>query len=239
MRKQVIKLKLLIVFLMTVLIGLLALIGYIGIQLVRANLSNEEKNTISLGTNNRVGTIGVELHYDKEPVFISIQSPSGRIYDKPETDEEKKIMVIKTETEEKGEWTLTYNQKHNKAVSYRMLIEPSDKLLMDQDAFSAYIQDNKIVITCEPVYKEPTDTDIDIKTTYSVNMDGNLCVLDTRNIKANTISTEEFEMNEGIRDFVKNNDKITVNVATQNPDDFRDENMHSSNHFQISTKTTE
>lgn len=235
MKKQVIKLKLFIVFLMMILTGLLALVVYVGVQLVRANMSNETKETCVLGVNNRVGTIGVEMHYDKEPVPIEITSPSGKRYSHSEVDEENKNIRVTTVSSEKGEWKLTYAQKHNKALSYKMIIEPSDELIMDTDLAKAYIKDNFIVIECEPVYKEPTDTDIDVETTFSINVDGGFYVLDTRLIKANTLAVEEFEITERAREIINedSDSRITVTIATQNPNDFQDKSMSSSNRIQL------
>jgi hypothetical protein len=230
MKKQILKIKVFIVFLMMILMGLLALIGYVGIQLVRANLPNNNKETVVLGQNNRVGYIGVELHYDKDPPFASIESPSGKIYDKSETDEESRTVSVGTVTDEKGEWKLTYTQGRNKALSYKMVVAPTDELIMDQEMFKAYLEDNQIVVECEPVYKEPTD-EILVKTTYSIRQNDMFYVLDTRDIAANAISIEKFDITPAIQELIDAKEKITINVATQDPNDIQNKTMHSSNHF--------
>lgn len=98
---------------------------------------NNTKQTYKLGEASQYGYVGVKLTYDKEPVEIEIITPSGtHVYPKYADvyyiDENTKTMVLLKDTDELGEYQVTFNVKSNENINYSFVNEPSPTLRISE-----------------------------------------------------------------------------------------------------------
>ena len=86
-----------------------------------------------LGIYTGYGYTGAEIHYDREPVDVTLITPSGKklkpqYADIYEIDYDTKTITIMEDSNESGLWTIELNKKSNIQVTYSFITKPSDTL---------------------------------------------------------------------------------------------------------------
>lgn len=161
----------------------LIIIGCMGVWYVRDHdltdfslidlFVQDDIRTYQLGVATRVGCVGVELHYDVEPVKISLIGPDGTEYSESNhqsdimKDPENKTIIFCLDTNQTGEWFLRFNRGRNNHITYKMINRASSTLHL-QD-ISMYEENGITYLQFTPVMGEPTNTDPVIHMTISLN----------------------------------------------------------------------
>lgn len=162
------KLKLKILMIILVLINVVLIVIY-AVSMKKDNM-NSRLQTYKLGNATIPGYVGVELEYDTDVVSVELIAPSGCKINNENADiyninEEEKTITILKDTDELGEWLVSFNTRHNDNITYKFINRCSPTLRMT---------DIELVKVSDYYYLSfiPTMETIDNKTTirYHVTM---------------------------------------------------------------------
>lgn len=90
----------------------------------------------ALGEATMKGYVGADVYYDREPVDVSIKAADGTIYDQSNADiykidKDRKVVTIMKDTGDLGKWTIGYNTKSNKNITFSFLNTASPTLYIN------------------------------------------------------------------------------------------------------------
>lgn len=184
--------------------------------LMKSQHYNDLPQTYKLGKAEQSGYIGVELTYDKEPVDIELISPTGKRFGKQHTnvyniDTNKKQMTVLCDTTELGEWTISFNKKTNKHISYVFINKPSPTLNIT-DVNIVKIKDYYYV-KFTPVME--TGTIVTCKYSITLTSTQHSFTLDDGNVKLNETAYILFNPNP----LAYNGELYDIKIALQTQDE--------------------
>lgn len=138
---------------------IIALIVMINIALLilwlqTLNLINDKntQKTYNLGRITQYGYVGAILHYDTEPMEISLVSPSKKeikseMMDIYNIDKKTKTITALYDTKELGTWKIRINEKSNNVIKYEFIQRPSNVIHLTEVNITTINDDPYITFT--------------------------------------------------------------------------------------------
>lgn len=154
---------------------------------VKKEKVNSELQTYKLGTATVPGYIGVEMQYDTDIVDIELITPSGKHINKLNVDvceinEENKTITFLKDTDEMGDWFVSFNTKHNTNINYKFISKYSPTLRMTD--IELIKSNNYYYLSFTPMM-ETTDDITTVKSSVTMQSQKHSFFLDTNEIKLN------------------------------------------------------
>lgn len=187
-------------------------------------LLNNGLQDYSLGTLTQYGYIGIELSYDKEPVDITLLSPSGQkltkeYFDVYEVDELNHRMTALIDSNNLGQWQVALNKKSNTTVKYSFITGESPTLYLTNVKLTEI--NGLPYVTFLPIMSK--DGNDECK--YAITMSGKskFFALDNGTV---TLNEQAYILIEPDKNSYTEN-KYTIRVAVQSMD------MQQSTHYDV------
>lgn len=190
---------------------------------LQQNKSDNTFHTYVIGQSTKPGYAGVELHYDVEPVDIYLIHPDGREFTKNyvslyEANINKKTIRLLMDTKTLGTWSIRFNNKRNKNITYKFINIPSDTLYLQE--VELIKKSGTYVLSFVPVCGEPTDTETLCKYSITMTNDDKSFVLESGNAGINQTIEVPLKFHPSAYDDTKY--KLSLSVVMLDNNDNRD-----------------
>lgn len=212
---------------------LIILIVIVLLFILKMTNTNNSTKIYKLGTLSEYGYMGIDLSYDKEPVDITLISPTGKKFDESNcdvytVDKNNKRITALIDTKEIGQWDVMFDKKFNRAIRYSPVTEASPTLYLTDVKFTEI--NKKQYISFIPIMSDKNNTDCK----YSITMSNNKKSFDMGSGKAKLNEPSYIEISPNKNAYDETNYTVQITVQTIDSKQYANANIDIILHQTVS-----